>query len=215
MLLNSGAVRLNLALGQLTDEEFAEVLPTLLEEVNKSSTVVYDAVAYSQPQDAIAALVAGSATLVALVKKYGRTYGRARLHWALMIALIESHQHHQEPVKSCGNGVMNEYGRKLFGGEASALKLYKKEGWTIWDTRQPPECIREEQEANGKVWYLAPLGSSRKVLTRLRVRSLSHSSLPQWSSTERALAAPTLVHPRRWSSRVAIRSVGIRDFRPT
>ena len=149
------------------------MFPVLLAEVARSTTVVYDASSYVRPDDAIEALCAGSATLERLKNHYGKQHGRHKLHWALVIAFIEAHEHQPEPVRSFGNGVVNEHGRRLFGGEECAFDLYRKEGWTIWDTKHllPRDCLQKEQSADGKWWYRTPLGSSRKILTHLRVRS--------------------------------------------
>jgi len=165
---------------RVSDEEFESVLPILLGEVANSTTVVYDASSYAQPGYAVEALLAGSATLEAVTNHFGRFYGRDRLHWALVIALVEAHQHHAEPVKSFGNSIVYEYGRKLFGGEAQAWSVYRKEGWTIWEPEEegerargrcktPREYLQKERDKDGKWWYRMQLGASRKVLTRLRV----------------------------------------------
>ena len=155
------------------------MLPILLEEVARSTTVVYDASSYAQPEYAVEALLAGSATLRALTNHFGRHHGRTRLHWGLVIALVEAHQHQAEPVESFGNGLVNEYGRKLFGGEERAWNIYRKEEWTIWEQgrkyareiKAPREYLQMERNEDGKQWYRVPLGCSRKVLTRVRVRS--------------------------------------------
>ena len=167
------------------------MLPILLDEVARSTTVVYDASSYAQPEYVVEALLAGSSTLAALNNHFGRYCGRSRLHWGLVIALIEAHQDQAEPVKAFGNGVVSEYGRKLFGGEMQAWELYRKEGWTIWESERDGERgrgksrkvpqgfkLHRERDENGKRWYRMPLGCSRKVLTRVRVRS----SCPRGSS---------------------------------
>ena len=159
------------------------MLPILLDEVARSTTVVYDASSYAQPEYVVEALLAGSSTLAALGNHFGRYYGRSTLHWGLVIALIEAHQDQAEPVKSFGSDIVTEYGRKLFGGEAQAWNLYRKEGWTIWESEKggergkgkckvPREYLHRERDEDGKWWYRIPLGCSRKVLTRVRVRSL-------------------------------------------
>lgn len=159
---------------QLPAEVFAQILPTLLEEVARSTTVVYDASSYARADDAVQALLLGSGTVAELTERYGKHYGRPRIYWALVIALIEAHQDKAVPVMSFGNGIINEYGRKLFGREEQAWSIYRKEGWTIWDNgfngKKPHYYLQKEQSADGKWWYLTPLGCGRKVLTRLRVR---------------------------------------------
>ena len=158
------------------------MLPILLEEVARSTTVVYDASSYARPEDAVEALVAGSATLAAVARHFGKYWSRDRLHWALVIALIEAHRDQAEPVKSYGNGVLKQYGRTLFGREEQAWGVYRKEGWTIWENecrrerargkqRRPRDYLQMEQGENGEWWYRMPLGNSRRVLTRVRVRS--------------------------------------------
>ena len=158
------------------------MLPILLGEVANSTTVVYDASSYTQPGYAVEALLAGSATLAELTNHFGKYYSRARLHWGLVIALVEAHQHHAEPVKSFGNSILYEYRRKLFGGEAQAWTIYRKEGWTIWEPEEegerargrgktPREYLQKELNEDGKWWYQMPPGCGRRVLTRLRVRS--------------------------------------------
>ena len=163
----------NLECGQISAEEFASVFPILLAEAAASTTVVYDASSFTRPDDAVEALIAGSATLAALMNQYySKHNGRAKLYLPLVVALVEAHKHKPEPVASFGNGVVNEYGRKLFGSEALAFNIYRKEGWTIWDnsSKVPREYFLKEQSADGKWWHLVPLGCSRKVLSRLRVR---------------------------------------------
>ena len=76
------------------------MFPSLLAEVAKSTTVVYDASSYALPDDAVEALLAGSATATALTDHYGYYYGRAKLHWALVIALIEAHQDKAQPTRT-------------------------------------------------------------------------------------------------------------------
>ena len=165
----------NLAAGQLKAEEFVLLLPILLAEVANSTTVVYDASSYARPDDAVEGLLAGSAILAALTNYYGTHYGRSKLHWAIVIALIEAHKDKAQPVASFGNGIINEFGRKLFGGEAQAADLYRNEGWTIWDigSKEPRTYLQKDQSADGDWWYQVPLGGSRRVLTRLRVRSVA------------------------------------------
>lgn len=166
----------NLTLGQLTLKEFEDVLPILLSEVAKSTTLVYDRNSFVRPDDAVEALILGSKTLTGLTAHFGKHYGRARLHWALIVAMIEAHKDEEVPVASFGNGIIIEYGRRLFGGEAKAWDIYRAEKWMIWDDqKQPRDCIQIEMRGETK-WCLAPLGSSRKIITRLRVRSLDHSS---------------------------------------
>ena len=165
------------------------MLPILLGEVARSTTVVYDASSFARPEDAIEALLAGSATLAALTDHFGKHCCRARLHWGLVIALVEAHKDQAEPVRTFGNGVVNEYGRRLFGSEEKAWTLYKEEGWTIWENERernrargkknlPRDYLGREQGEDGRWWYHMPLGCSRRVLTRLRVRS----SCPRGSS---------------------------------
>ena len=150
------------------------MLPILLTEIVHSTAVVYDVSSYARPEDAVDAVMANSsAQLEALARKFGKS----KLYWALVVALVEVHQHRKEPVASFGNGIVNEYGRKLFGGEVSAGILHKKEGWTIWEPWEPRsgDYLHKELWEDGRWWFLAPLGTSRRVLTRLRVRS---SALP-------------------------------------
>ena len=198
---------MNVVLGQISNEEFATVFPILKAEVAHSTTVVYDASSYAPLLYAVEALSASSAKVAALEKHHGKD----RIFGALVIALVEAHQHHPEPVKAFGNQVVTEHGRKLFGGEAQAGDLYREKGWTIWDTKETRVTIRKEQAENGRWWYLSPLGGSRKVLARLRVRWPGHTvgGLHILMLQPSVLFLPTLAaHPRRWSFRVVTPSVG-------
>ena len=153
-------------------------------EVKQSKTVVYDVTSYARADNAVGALLAGSPTLSALMTYFGKQpgadgkdRGKGKLFWALVIALIEAHMDAAEPVKSFGYGNVHEYGRKLFGGEAQAIDIYRKEGWTIWTTapREPRDCLEKQKGPDDRMVYLVPLGCSRRVLTRLRVRSSARS----------------------------------------
>lgn len=210
----------------MTDEEFKTVYPTLLAEAAKSQTVVYDASSYARSKDAVSALLEGSLPLQMLFGVYGK-----KLHWALVVALVEAHKNQMEPVHSYGNGTVTEYGRKLFGGpatathartcmpvcvhaciptkymhglwaqalrwgchgetagaslpegkeghacihhpgihpcmrayirmhaymstiggEATAMEVYRREGWTIWDNKEPRNCLRKEVHHGSREW---------------------------------------------------------------